>query len=253
MQIGKHSPKLVQLRKAMRQGMLTSDGLLPVEGPVLLEEAQRSGIDVVDVFLRRGTQITASSATPTYELPEDVFKTIQETEHSQGIIATVRPPQFSLSEVLSKSPALLVVLGRLQDPGNVGTILRVSEAFGATGCIALSGTASFFNGKVVRASAGSLFRLPYIGGIELRQIAEVLKTKNIRLVGTAPASESRIEKWDWRIPTAVLIGNEGRGLDVEELGYCDTVLRIPHNPAVESLNSAIATAVILYEASKQRH
>jgi RNA methyltransferase, TrmH family len=253
MQIGKHSPKLIQLRKAIRQGMLTSDGLLPVEGPILLEEAQRSRIDVVDVFLRRGIQITASSAAQIYELSEDVFKTIQETEHSQGIIATVRPRQFSLSEVLSKSPALLVVLGRLQDPGNVGTILRVSEAFGATGCIALSGTASFYNGKVVRASAGSLFRLPHIGGIDLRQMAEMLKTKNIRLVGTAAVSESRIEKWDWRIPAAVLIGNEGSGLDTEELGYCDTVLRIPHNPAVESLNSAIATAVILYEASKQRH
>ena len=236
----------------MRQGTLTTDGLLPVEGPILLEEAQRSRIDVVDVFVRSGTRISLSSTTQIYELPNDVFKTIQETEHSQGIIATVRPPQFSVSEVLSKSPALLVVLGRLQDPGNVGTILRISEAFGATGCIALSETASFHNGKVVRASAGSLFRLPHIQGIDLGQIAGAFKSRNIRLVGTAPASESSIEKWAWPTPTAVLIGNEGSGLTGEELGYCDTVLRIPHNAAVESLNSAIATAVILYEASKQR-
>jgi RNA methyltransferase, TrmH family len=252
MQLGKHSSKLVQLRKAIRQGTLTSDGLLPVEGPILLEEAQRSRIEVADVFLRSGTQISTSPTTHVYELSPDLFKTIQETEHSQGIIATVRPHQFSLAQVVARSPALLVILGRLQDPGNVGTILRVSEAFGATGCIALTGTASFHNSKVVRASAGSLFRLPHVGGMDLREIADALKSNKIRLVGTAPASESSIEKWTWRAPAAVLIGNEGSGLTGEELASCDTVLRIPHNPAVESLNSAIATAVILYEASKQR-
>jgi RNA methyltransferase, TrmH family len=252
MQIGKHNRKLAELRKALRQGTLTSDGLLPVEGPILLKEAQRSRIEIGDVFVRSGTQITATSGVQVHELSPDLFKTIQETEHSQGVIATVRPQQFGLAEVIARSPALLVVLGRLQDPGNVGTILRISEAFGATGCIALTGTTSFYNSKVVRASAGSLFRLPYIGGVDLEGLVGVLKSKNIRLVGTAPASESSIEKWNWRMPAAVLIGNEGGGLTGAELASCDTVLRIPHNRAVESLNSAIATAVILYEASKQR-
>jgi TrmH family RNA methyltransferase len=252
MQIGRNSRKLVQLRKAIRQGTLTEDGLLSVEGPILLEEAQRSKIDIVDVFVRSGTAIPAVASNQVHEVPSDVFKTIQETEHSQGILATVRPRQFSLADILSTSPALVVVLARLQDPGNVGTILRVGEAFGATGCVALRGTASFYNSKVVRASAGSLFRLPHVGGLELREFMDDLKSKQIRIVGTAPASESSIEKWDWNKPTAVLIGNEGTGLNAEELGYCDTVLRIPHNPAVESLNSAIATAVILYEAAKQR-
>src|SRR5262245_14266570 len=252
MQIGKHSRKLAELRKAIRQGTLTPDGLLPVEGPILLEEAQRSRMEIVDVFVRRGTQITVTSAMRVHELPPDLFKAIQETEHSQGVIATVRAQQFGLAEVIGRSPALLVVLGRLQDPGNVGTILRISEAFGATGCIALRGTAGFYNSKVVRASAGSLFRLPHIGGVDVEDIIGILKSKNIRLVGTAPASESSIEEWNWRAPTAVFIGNEGGGLTGAELASCDTVLRIPHNPAVESLNSAIATAVILYEASKQR-
>jgi len=252
MQIGKHSRKLVQLRKAIRQGTLTPDGLLPIEGPILLEEARRSRIDVADVFVRNGTEVPSFASSQVHELAPELFKTIQETEHSQGIIATVRPRRFNLAEVLGAEPALVVVLGRLQDPGNVGTILRVSEAFSATGCVALYGTVSFYNSKVVRASTGSLFRFPHVGGIDLRDITGLLKKKNIHLVGTTTVSESSIEKWDWRMPTAVLIGNEGSGLNAEELGYCDTVLRIPHNPAVESLNSAIATAVILYEASKQR-
>src|SRR5262245_34489196 len=252
MHIGKHSRKLIQLRKAIRQGTLTPDGLLPIEGPILLEEARRSRIDVADVFVRNGTELPALLSNQVHEVPPEIFKTIQETEHSQGVIATVRPRRFNLIEVLSAGRTLVVVLGRLQDPGNVGTILRISEAFGATGCVALHGTVSFYNSKVVRASAGSLFRLPHVGQIDLEEITGLLKAKNIRLVGTAPVSESSIEKWDWRTPTALLIGNEGSGLSAKELGYCDTVLRIPHSPAVESLNSAIATAVILYEASKQR-
>jgi TrmH family RNA methyltransferase len=254
MPIGKHSRKLAQLRKSLRQGTLLPDGLLPIEGRILLQEAQRSRIEIVDLFLRKGTPVpaVASGQIQVQEVPDAVFKTIQETEQSQGIVATVRPRQFSLADVLSRTPPLIVVLCRLQDPGNVGTILRVSEAFGASGCIALTGTASIYNSKVVRASAGSLFRLPHVGGADLREIVDALKSKNIRIAGTAPTSESSIEKWDWKKPTAVLIGNEGSGLNAKELGYCDTVLRIPHNPTVESLNSAIATAVILYEASKQR-
>jgi RNA methyltransferase, TrmH family len=252
MEIGKHSRKLVQLRKALRQGTLTPDGLLPIEGPILLEEALRSRIDVAEVFVRTGTVLPTPASNQVHEVSPEIFKTIQETEHSQGVIAMVRPPRFNLAELFGASPALVVVLGRLQDPGNVGTILRISEGFGATGCVAIHGTVSFYNSKVVRASAGSLFRLPHVGGIDAHEIAGLLKAKNIRLVGTSPVSESSIEKWDWRAPTAVLIGNEGSGLNAEELGYCDTVLRIPHSPAVESLNSAIATAVILYEASKQR-
>jgi len=253
MQIGKHSRKLVQLRKVLRQGTLTPDGLLPIEGPILLEEALRSRIDVAEVFVRIGTELPSVVSNQIHEVPPEIFKTIQGTEHSQGVIAMVRPPRFNLVGLLSASPALVVVLGRLQDPGNVGTILRISEGFEATGCVAIHGTVSFYNSKVVRASAGSLFRLPHAGGIDAREFAVLLKAKNIRLVGTSPVSESSIEKWDWRAPTAVLIGNEGSGLNAEELGYCDTVLRIPHSPAVESLISAIATAVILYEASKQRH
>jgi TrmH family RNA methyltransferase len=252
MLVGKHSRKLVEVRKALQHGTLTTNGLLPIEGPILLAEAQQSGIEIVDVFTRTGTIAPAFAADRTHEVPPDVFKTIHETEHSQGIIATVRPPQFSLAEVLNATPALVVVLCRLQDPGNVGTILRISEAFGATGCVALRGTAGFYNSKVVRASAGSLFRLPHVGGVSLDETVEALNSRNVQIVGTSPSSEAGVAEWNWRMPAALLVGNEGGGLNAEELSYCDTVLRIPHKPTVESLNSAIAVAVTLYEASKTR-
>ena len=252
MQVGKHSRKLVEIRKALQHGTLTADGLLPIEGPTLLAEALQSGIEVADVFVRTGATVPAIASDHLHEVPPDVFKTIQETEHSQGVIATIRPPQFSLAEVLNAAPALVVVLCRLQDPGNVGTILRISEAFGATGCIALRGTAGFYNSKVVRASAGSLFRLPHVAAISLKETVEALKSRSIRIAGTSPASEADIAGWDWQMPAAVFVGNEGSGLNPEELSYCETVLRIPHKPTVESLNSAIAVAVTLYEASKVR-
>src|SRR2546422_6101825 len=154
MQIGKNSRKLVELRAAIRHGSLTSEGLLPIEGPILLEEAQRSGIKIVAVFRRVGATMPAVEPDALFELPADTFKTIQDTDHSQGIIATVEPPAFTIRHVFAVSPALVIILGRLQDPGNVGTILRIGESLGATGCIALRGTAGFFNGKGVRASGG---------------------------------------------------------------------------------------------------
>jgi TrmH family RNA methyltransferase len=242
----------VEIRKAVRQETLTADGLLPIEGPVLLEEAHRSGIHIVDVFRRAGVEMPAVRPDAVFELSREVFKTIQGTEHSQGIVATIRPRQYSLDDVFSVSPELIIVLGRLQDPGNVGTILRVGESFGATGCIALQGTAGFNNGKLIRASAGSIFRFPHTGPRGLNEIVATLRSRNIALVGTSPKASTVLDAWNWRRPTAVLLGNEGQGLSSEEVANCDTVLRIPQKMAVESLNSAIAAAVILYEASKQR-
>ena len=252
MDIGKHSRKLVEVRKAIHHATLTNDGFLPIEGPNLLEEARRSGIHIVDIFRRIGTELPAVQSDAVFDVTPDMFKTIQDTEHSQGVIATVQPRQYTLDDVLNASPGLVVILGRLQDPGNVGTILRIGESFGATGCIALPGTAGFYNSKVVRASAGSLFRLPHTGPADLNEVVGALRSRAITLVGTSPKATSSIDEWNWRKPTAILLGNEGQGLSPEELAQCDTVMRIPHNPAVDSLNSAIAAAVILYEASKQR-
>ena len=147
---------------------------------------------------------------------------------------------------------LVLLLSGLQDPGNAGTILRVGESFHASGCITLKGTVSLFNSKVVRASAGSLFRFPWVGGAGCEESITLLRSRRISVVGTDPAAGLMVEKWNWREPTALLLGNEGRGLPPRDLELCDTVVRIPQNPSVDSLNTAMAAAVILYEASRQR-
>jgi TrmH family RNA methyltransferase len=251
--LGKHNPKLIDIRKALDKGTLTREGLLPVEGPKLLEEAQRSGLAIVSVFRRRGTAIPEISSTvPVYEVDATVFKSIQSTETSQGIIALVRPHHHTFADIIGAKNPLIVVLARLQDPGNVGTILRVSESFGAVGCLGSLETASVFNSKTVRASAGSVFRLPHVWNIDLKETMVALKTSKVHVVGMSPSAVDTIDWWDWRKPSAIMVGNEGNGLSDEEFRMCDAVLRIPHRATVESLNSAVAISVVLYEAYKQR-
>jgi len=251
--LGKHNPKLIDIRKALDQGTLTREGLLPVEGPKLLEEAQRSGLAIVSVFRRRNEDIPEISSTvPVDEVDPAVFTSIHNTETSQGVIALVRPRHYNLPDIISADAPLIVLLARLQDPGNVGTILRVAESFGAAGCIGSTETASVLNSKAVRASAGSVFRMPHIWNVDMKQTIAALKTSKIHIVGTSPSAVDTIDWWDWRKPSAILVGNEGKGLSDEEVHVCDALLRIPHRATVESLNSAIAVSVILYEAYKQR-
>ena len=182
--IGKHNPRLVEIRKAFRDGGLTADGLLPIEGHHLLEEARESGLEIVELFMRgsdAGSVYGQSSMKGTHVLSDSIFRSIAGTQNPQGVVALISPPRFDLDMVLrgpDGSNALLIVLCGLADPGNAGTILRLAEAFGATGCIATPGTTGQYNAKLVRASAGSLFRLPHIWDIEL-----VLLAGKVRSIG----------------------------------------------------------------------
>jgi TrmH family RNA methyltransferase len=250
--IGKHNPRLADIRKAIQKGELTADGLLPVEGPKLVCEAHASGIPIAVLLVREGVSGPDLPVSAVYTLESAAFKTIQSTEHSQGVIALVRPRSWTLSEVLDKLTAPLVVLAGLQDPGNVGTILRVCESFGAAGCIGLSGTARVTNSKVVRASAGSLFRMPHLWDLGWDTLVNALRERSLPLIGTSPYAVDTVTSWDWRLPAAIMIGNEGAGLSPVQTKACAAMVQIPHEPRAESLNSAVATGVILYEAYRQR-
>ena len=251
--IGKHNPRLADIRKAVQRGALTIDGLLPIEGPTLVQEAHASGLSIHALFVREGTSMAdLPQSSSVYSLDSSAFKAIQDTEHSQGVIALVQPRKWSMNDLLQgESP--VVVLAGLQDPGNVGTILRVAESFGASGCLGLSGTVAIHNSKVSRASTGSVFRLPHVWNLELEEVVATLKTRNVPLIGTSHHAVDSITSWDWSRPVAVLIGNEGAGLNREQTEACTTMLRVPHEPQTESLNSAIAAAVVLYEAYRKRN
>ena len=251
--LGKHNPRLIEIRKALENGELTPDGLLAVEGPKLIREARASGLEVAALLARRDTPVAEFAGTAdVYTLDDAAFKKVQSTETSQGLIGLVRVRRYQMEDITHNPNGPIVVLGRLQDPGNVGAIFRTAESFGAAGCVGLADTASPYNPKTVRASAGSVLRVPHVWNATIEHVTAALRKAKIAIVGTSPHAAKTIAEWDWRAPVAVWIGQEGGGMEPAEAQVCDAILRVPHRKTVESLNSAMAAAIILYEAFRQR-
>ena len=163
----------------------------------------------------------------------------------------MRPKSFALDDVFAPPPALLVVTAGLQDPGNLGTIARSAEAFGATGLLLGERTVSPWNWKAVRASAGSLFRLTALK-VELAKALTEIKSRGVRVLATSSHKGTLIADADLRGPVAFLVGNEGAGIPKDLLAQADEVVAIPQSARVESLNAGIAASIVLYEAARQR-
>ena len=253
------NPLLRALRRALREGEPTPEGAVAVEGPHLVEEALRSSVEVSAVIAARSAEARlakleaqANGRLRSYLVPDRVFRSLSSTEAPQGIAALVRLPQSKLEETLSQPRALVVVLVGVQDPGNLGTILRSLEAFGGSACLLTSGTVSPFNSKAVRASAGSLFRVPVLRGLKLSEILEHCRRHGLETIGLAPRAGRELSQTDLRRPVALFVGQECSGLPRDALAQLDTVAEIRLAAPVESLNAAMAATLALYEATRQR-
>lgn len=255
------NPLLKGIRRAIAHGGLTPDGYWVAESLHLLREAARGGLDVPTVVLAhsgRGHKAEIPENARVVELADTLFGQISGTESSQGVIALVRPREWTLDHVLGEREqalgerSLAVVLDGIQDPGNAGAITRAAEAFGATGLVFAKGSTGPFHPKTLRASAGSLFRIPFIAGVEPGWLAAELRARGTRVYAAMPftGSERSPDRVDLGTPCALVVGNEGRGVG-PELGAIAEPLAIPTR-GVESLNAAIAASVLLYEASRQR-
>jgi TrmH family RNA methyltransferase len=265
---GRHNPLIKQLRQAFSRAELTAAGDCAIEGLRILEEAIRSGLRFSAVFFRESAQERADRLLPqlgsqveTLLLPDKLFDSLVPSESPQGVAALVRLKEFSLEDVMEKERLQvgpIVVLAGLQDPGNLGTILRSSEAFGSAGVILGEGTVSPFNSKVVRASAGSVFRLPVIHGhgksatAKLEEVSDKLRTRGVRLIATSSHKGTPLDQADLKGSAAIFFGNEGSGLPREMIARMDEVVAIPHTAQVESLNAGVAASIVLYEAARQR-
>jgi TrmH family RNA methyltransferase len=250
--------RVKELRRLFREAAPNDAGEVAVEGMHLVEEAIRSGLRVSAVFVSESGRERAhkllpqlSSHAETLLVPDEVFASAVPTEAPQGIAALVRVRSFNLEDALSAHPALLLVTAGLQDPGNLGTIARSGEAFGATGLLLGEGTVSAWNWKAVRASAGSLFRLPTVKE-PLKETLQELKARGVRVLATSSHKGTPLWDADLHRPIAVMIGGEGSGLSKETLAQADEVIAIPQSSKLESLNAGIAASVLLYEASRQR-
>ncbi len=273
---GRDNRWLKRFRAALRGGEPSADGFVGVEGARLVEEVLRAGLAVQAVlvstsgerylgrlagWIQPGVRVLRTS--------DRLFAGVADTQRPQGVAALVRPRAATFDDLIH-GLALVVVLVAVQDPGNVGTILRAAEAFGATGAATCAwsnlGTANPLAPKALRASAGSALRLPVLQGVALPILLAQLRVAGVKLYAACPehwqnatersasAAPPVLSPWevDLRGPAALLVGNEGVGLPPEVERSADALVHIPLAAGVESLNAAVAASVLLYEASRQR-
>jgi RNA methyltransferase, TrmH family len=244
------NPLLKQVRKALSRGGLTDGGWCVAETFHLLAEALRSACRVRAVIAGESVRSTVESHMGTSNgirlvvVPDKLLDA-----SGQGVVALVEPPSWQVTQTLGAQCLVLIVDG-VQDPGNLGTILRSAEAFGASGLLLLKGSVNAFNPKALRASAGSVFRVPFVQGLDEAQVLSALRETGADLYAAVPNSPQSLATADLTRPCAIVIGSEGQGVSAIMRGSAQD-LSIP-TVGVESLNAAVSAAVLLYEARRQR-
>lgn len=236
-----------------------------IEGPNLIREAILNRADIELILMSEDFQVGIEGGTAVV-LPPALFRKLSDTETPQGIIAVVRKKIYSEHDFFFTGdstnpvavdqkpvPSNIIVLDRLQDPGNIGTILRTADAAGYQGAVLLKGTADIYSSKIVRAAAGSLFRLPVLMTDTAEETIRLLKQHDKKIICTAPGADIYYYEAGLKEDAAVIIGNEGNGVCREFLEGSDCLVKIPMEGTVESLNAAVAAAVLMYESVRQKH
>ncbi len=248
--------------------------LMFMEGPRLVQEVLYSNIAVEILVWTPAAESeevfkpAESKAKRRLQVSESVFKSISDVDNSQGILAIARCPEWSWRDFLSRAPAPIVILDGVQDPGNVATIVRTAEATGAAGIVTTPGTAHLFSPKALRGAMGSTLRLPCLEHLPIRDVVKELRKNSLLLVAATMAvktkskSLSRSQRLEelpvlytqinWKMAAAVLFGQEGKGISEDWGSAIHQSIFIPMQPPVESLNVAVAAAIILYESFRRR-
>jgi len=232
-----------------------------LEGTKLLEEAVAAGAAITEVAAspRAGRTPRGRALLHALEarrvqvsyMDEDVLASVSEAETSQGVVALARRPAFAEEAMLAGRPLLLVAVG-IQNPGNVGALLRAAEAAGATGAYLAEGCADPFSWKALRGSMGSAFRIPHVRRVAARETLERLRARGVATVAATTSGGAPYDQVDLTRPVALVLGNEGAGLDDEILAAASARVAIPMKGGVESLNVAVAAGILLFEAARQR-
>lgn len=231
--------------------------LVFVEGERLVAECVSSGLKLQACFATRtpsGSQssLLNSLSCPVFQLADSVLESLSGTVSTQGIIVIAERPFPALSRLFEGAAPLILGLDRVQDPGNLGTLVRSAEAAGVNGLFSFAGSADAYAPKTLRSSMGSAFRLPIMSDVSGLGAVETCRRHGLKaVVATGGASLSHYD-YDWRQPTFLILGNEGRGAGAEIMNACDVRIQIPLHAPVESLNVAAAGAAILFEAVRQR-
>ncbi|MGH9483326.1 MAG: TrmH family RNA methyltransferase, partial [Terriglobales bacterium] len=250
---------LTEFRRAFKNGP-EGGGMLALEGPRLVGEAIRSGARIEKaLFSRTGLEHHGAKLLPQFSkhtsagvAGDAAFAAAMEVEHPQGVAVLLRFAPPELAQVFGAAPALVIAAAGVQDPGNLGTLIRAADAFGATGVAVLADTVSPYNPKAVRASAGSLFHLPVAAKVAAADLIAMCRQRGVRLLAAAARAQTSLETAGLAGPVCLVIGQEAEGVPRALLRAADATLAIPMAREVDSLNAGVAGAILLYEAARQR-
>jgi TrmH family RNA methyltransferase len=253
------NPLYKRLRAQRDKG--PAQGLCLIEGPKLVLEALSAGLALVEAAASpraeaagpgaRALHALAAAGVPVRRMTAELVASLSEAETSQGLVALARRPRFAIEQVFRGTPLVLVIDG-VQDPGNVGALLRSAEAAGATGALLTTGSADPLSWKALRGSMGSAFRLPHLRALSIEAALDTLDARGVRVLATAADGERRYDEAELRGPVAIVVGREGAGLAAPVMRRAAERLRVPLAAPVESLNAAVAAALVLFEAARQR-
>ena len=224
-------------------------GLYLIEGENLLEEAVKNGAGIKTVLMCRDYRGSLfGTEDKSFCLSDKLFEQLAQTETTQGIMAVVEKPELSPDRFLDRGGGNFIVLDRLQDPGNIGTILRTADAAGYELAIVMKGTADVFSPKAVRAATGSLFRMPVVFMDSVDELMEFTRAAGKKLVATCFDTDRYYYDENLREDIALIIGNEGGGISRELIECSDLKIKIPMHGNIESLNASVAAGILMYEA-----
>lgn len=263
------NPVIKEVKALKNRKFRDEKGLFFVEGIKIVDEAIKCNAEIVRVFMSEEFQFEKEAAlaphlysymnskekdgaeSSLYAIPGRLFKEISDTETPQGILAVVKAKGCCLEDML-KGENLFVILDSLQDPGNMGTIIRTADAAGFSGVIASKGSVDLYNPKVLRSTMGSVFRMPVFSGAEMAEVLHVLKSKGIKIYAAHLKASAHCFDRDMKSDAAIIIGGESGGIREEIAAMADELIKIPMAGGAESLNASVAAGILMYESLRQR-
>lgn len=233
------------------------EGLYVAEGLRMCREYKPDDVEILYITENFGKQEENKKWLRGFKfefVTDEVMHYMADTKTPQGVLAVAKQKKCTLEDILKKTKTqkLLMILENIQDPGNLGTIIRAGEGAGITGVVMSSDTADIYNPKVIRSTMGSVLRVPFVYASDLKEACEQMKKAGISLYAAHLKGMHNYDQEDYTKDTGFLIGNEAKGLTDEMAAVADTYIKIPRAGQVESLNAAVASSVLMFEAARQR-